>query len=68
MLKKKLCSQQNAFSTPVDELPPDAALEEATAAVTGVDAVVFATAGVRTHFAQQAGGQDFTWSRTLTCG
>jgi hypothetical protein len=38
---------------PVVKLPPDAALEEATAAVAGEDAVVFPRAGVSTHDARQ---------------
>ena len=41
-------------SSPVDEPSSDTPLEEATAAIAGIDAVVFSTACVRTHFTQQA--------------
>jgi len=50
---------------PVDEPPADAALEEAAAAVAGVDAVVLAAAGVPAHLAQQGGAQGLARSRTL---
>lgn len=53
---------------PVNEPPADAALEEAAAAVAGVDAVVFAAAGVATHFAQQGRTHGFPRRRALGCG
>lgn len=54
--------------SPVDEPPPHAALEEAAAAVAGVDAVMFPAAGVAAHSAHQGRAQSFAWSRTLGCG
>lgn len=52
---------------PVNEPPPHAAFEEAAAAVAGVDAVVFPTAGVPAHFADQSRAQRFARGRTLGC-
>lgn len=51
----------------VDEPPPDAALEEAAAAVAGIDAVVLPAAGVCAHLAEQRGAQGFTGRRALRC-
>ena len=53
------------FCSPVDEPSSDTALEEATAAVTGVDAIVFTTAWIRTHFTKQAMAKRFTWNWTV---
>lgn len=53
---------------PVDEPPPDAALEKAAAAVAGVDAVVFPAAGVAAHFAHQGRAHGFARRRALSCG
>lgn len=53
---------------PVNEPPADAALEEAAAAVAGVDAVVFAAAGVTAHFAHQGRTHGFPRRRALGCG
>lgn len=64
-LLMKMMFAPHQLPLPVDELSPDAPLEEAAAAVAGIDAVVFPTAGVRTHFTQQACAQDFTWCRAL---
>lgn len=52
---------------PVNEPPADAALEEAAAAVAGVDAVVFAAAGVAAHFAHQGRTHGFPRRRALGC-
>lgn len=52
---------------PVNEPPPHAAFEEATATVAGVDAVVLAAAGVPAHFADQSRAQRFARGRTLGC-
>lgn len=54
--------------SPVDEPPPHAALEEAAAAVAGVDAVMFAAAGVSAHFADQRRAQGLSRGRALGCG
>lgn len=72
------CSSQHApeFSKrkaappllPVNEPPADAALEEAAAAVAGVDAVVFAAAGVAAHLAHQRRAQGLPRRRALGCG
>lgn len=53
---------------PVDEPPPDAALEEAAAAIAGVDAIVFPAAGVAAHFAHQGWAHGFAGCRALGCG
>lgn len=53
---------------PVNQPPPHAALEEAAAAVAGVDAVVFAAAGVAAHSADQRGAGGLPRGRTLGCG
>lgn len=53
---------------PVDEPPPDTALEETTAAVAGIDAVVFPAAGVAAHFAHQGWTHGFARRRALSCG
>ena len=52
-------------SSPVDEPAAHAALEEAAAAVAGVDAVVLPAAGVPAHLAQQSGTQGFARSGAL---
>ncbi len=57
----------SSFLLPVNEPPPHAAFEEATAAIAGVDAVVFPTAGVSAHFADQSRAQCFSWGWTLGC-
>lgn len=44
-------------SSPVDEPPPHAPLEEATAAIAGVDAIVLPAAAVSTYAALQGGAQ-----------
>lgn len=54
--------------SPVNEPPPHAALEEAAAAVAGVDAVMFAAAGVSAHFADQRRAQRLSRGWTLGCG
>lgn len=56
-----------SFVLPVNEPPPHAAFEEAAAAVAGVDAVVFPTAGVSTHFADQSRAQSLARGRTPGC-
>lgn len=57
-------------SPPVDELSADAALEEATAAIAGIDAVVLPTAGVPAHLAQQYGAQCLArgWAQSCRSG
>lgn len=52
---------------PVNEPPPHAAFEEATAAVAGVDAVVFPAAGVSAHFADESRAQSFARGWALGC-
>lgn len=56
-----------APSPPVDELPADAALEEAAAAIAGVNAVVLPAAGVPAHLAQQHGAQRLAGRRAQPC-
>lgn len=53
---------------PVYEPPADAALEEAAAAIAGVDAVVFAAACVAAHFAHQGWTHGFPRRWALGCG
>lgn len=62
-----LCGALPSLCQPVDELPADTALEEATAAVAGVDAIVLPTAGVTTHLAQQHGAQRLARGRAQPC-
>lgn len=52
---------------PVNEPPPHAAFEEAAAAVTGVDAVVFPAAGISAYFAHESQAQSFAGGWTLGC-
>lgn len=52
---------------PVYEPPPHAAFEEAAAAIAGVDAIMFAAAGVTADFADQRWTQSFSWNGTLGC-
>lgn len=52
---------------PVNEPPPHAAFEETAAAVAGIDAVVFPTAGVSAHFADKSRAQSFARGWTLGC-
>lgn len=59
--------ESRSFLLPVNEPPPHAALEEAAAAVAGVDAIVFPAAGVAAHFADQSRAQSFARGRTLGC-
>lgn len=50
-----------SFSSPVDESSSHATLEETAAAVAGIDAIVFTTAPIGTHFTKQAIARCFTW-------